>query len=394
MIRIGMFGGRMGDRRGAQPEDEDRPGDEGAGETGRGRTPPPVAEKVPVLRWVRDNFFSSIGNTVLTLLVAWVLVELVPPFIQWALFDAVWIADSHEACRVEGVGACWAVVAEKHRPMLFGLYPYEEHWRLVIALIVYVGAICLTLWRRLWHVKVLAPLWIANLAICCVLMWGGVFGLEYVDTQQWGGLPLTMVLFTGTVVFGFPVSILLALGRRSHLPGIKAVSVTFIECMRGVPLITILFVAVNVFPLFLPQGLEFDMMLRVMVGMAIFFACYEAEVIRGGLQAIPRGQVEAAEALGLGYWQTMGRIVLPQALRICLPGIVNHIIAAFKNTSFVLIIGLFDILSATTAVMQDPVWRIFTVEAYLFVALVYFVFCFALSRYSQNLEKWLDRGRR
>ena len=167
-----------------------------------------------------------------------------------------------------------------------------------------------------------------------------------------------------------------------------------IESLRGVPLITILFVAVNVFPLFLPEGLEFDKLLRVMVGMAIFFACYQAEVIRGGLQAISRGQYEAAESLGLSYWQTTRRIILPQALRICLPGIVNHIIAAFKNTSFVLIVGLFDVLTATTAVMQDPLWRRFFVEAYLFVALVYFVFCYALSKYSQYIERWLSEGKR
>jgi general L-amino acid transport system permease protein len=227
-----------------------------------------------------------------------------------------------------------------------------------------------------------------------VMLWGGVFGLTYVDSAQWGGLPLTMVLFTGTVVIGFPIAILLALGRRSQLPAVKAVSVTLIESMRGVPLITILFVAVNVFPLFLPEGLEIDKMLRVVVGMAIFFACYQAEVIRGGLQAIPRGQYEAAEALGLGYWRMMVKIILPQALRICLPGIVNHIIAALKNTSFVLIIGLFDILTATTAVMQDPLWRRFFVEAYLFVAAVYFIFCFALSKYSQRVELWLNEGRR
>ena len=358
------------------------------------RTPPPVAERVPVIRWVRDNFFSSAWNTLLTILIVFILFKALPSFFEWGVLHAVWGAQDHTSCRSEGAGACWAVIAEKHRPMLFGLFPYNEHWRLIVALIIFVSVICITLSRRFWKVKILAPLWITNLGICSLLMWGGLFGLEYVDTQQWGGLPLTMVLFTGTVVFGMPVAVLLALGRRSHMPGIKAICVTFIECMRGVPLITILFVAVNVFPLFLPQGLEFDVMVRVMVGMAIFFACYQAEVIRGGLQAITRGQYEAAEALGLGYWQMMIRIILPQALRVCLPGIVNHIIAAFKNTSYVLIIGLFDILSATTAVMQDPLWRLFTIEAYLFVALIYFIFCFALSKYSQNVERWLDEGRR
>ena len=356
------------------------------------RHSPPPTEKVAVLRWMRDNLFNSVLNSVITGLLVVGLIFTLPDFIKWALFNSVWSGD-HEACRAS-MGACWAVVGEKHRPMLFGVYPYEEHWRLILALIIYLSVIAATLTPAFWKIKFLIPLWIGNLAATLTLMWGGIFGLSPIDTSQWGGLPLTMVLFTGTVVFGSPISVLLALGRRSHLPGVKSVCVVFIESLRGVPLITILFVAVNVFPLFLPEGLEFDKLIRVMVGMAIFFACYQAEVIRGGLQAIPRGQIEAAEALGLSYWQLMSRIVLPQALRICLPGLVNHIIAAFKNTSFVLIIGLFDILTATTAVMEDPVWRRFFVEAYLFVAIIYFCFCFVLSRYSQLVEGWLSEGRR
>ncbi len=356
------------------------------------RSAPPT-EKIAVLRWMKENLFSSISNSILTLLLAGALVAWLPGLIQWAFIDPVWYAANPDVCR-NAEGACWAVVAEKHRPMLFGVYPYEEHWRLVIALIVYLGSFTITLFRRFWAWKILVPLWIFAVTTCAIMLWGGIFGLTPVDTTQWGGLPLTMVLFTGTVICGFPVAILLALGRRSHLPLVKAVSVTIIESLRGVPLITILFVAVNVFPLFLPEGLEFDKLLRVMIGMAIFFACYQAEVIRGGLQAIPKGQYEAAEALGLTYWQMTRRIILPQALRICLPGIVNHIIAALKNTSFVLIIGLFDILTATTAVMQDPLWRRFYIEAYLFVAMVYFFFCFVLSKYSQQVERWLNEGRR
>lgn len=353
--------------------------------------PPPI-EKVAVLRWLRENMFSSPASTAVSIALGLLLVLAVPDFIQWAFVDSVWYTTDHKVCRA-AEGACWAVIGEKHRPMLFGVYPYEEHWRLVLALFFYLGTIAATLTPALWKFRYLAPLWVLSLATVSTLMWGGVFGLEAIDTSQWGGLPLTMVLFTGTVVFGFPLAILLALGRRSNLPAIKAVCVVFIECLRGVPLITILFVAVNVFPLFLPEGLEFDKLMRVMAGMAIFFACYQAEVIRGGLQAVSRGQYEAAEALGLSYWHITTRIILPQALRICLPGIVNHIIAAFKNTSFVLIIGLFDILTATTAVMQDPLWRRFFVEAYLFVALIYFVFCFALSKYSQQVERWLKDGR-
>ncbi len=359
----------------------------------RGRTVPPPTERIPVLRWARENLASSYFNAFVTAVCLVALYYIVPAFVEWGLIDAVFTADSHEDCRAAS-GACWAVIEEKHRPMFFGVYPYEEHWRLVLAVMIYIGAVGMTMIRRFWSYRILVPLWLFTLTSTLTLLWGGVLGLSAVDTTQWGGLPLTMVLFSGTIVVGFPLAIVLALGRRSHMPTVKAVSVIFIESLRGVPLITILFVAVNVFPLFLPQGLEFDKMLRVMVGMAVFFACYEAEVIRGGLQAISRGQYEAAEALGLGYWHTMTRIILPQALRICLPGIVNHVIAAFKNTSFVLIIGLFDMLTATTSVLQDPVWRRFTVEAYLCVGFVYFMFCFALSKYSHRVERWLSEDKR
>jgi len=354
---------------------------------------PPPTEKIGILRWLRQNLFNSPFNSVLTVICLALIAYWALAFVEWGILNAVFSTDDHNVCR-QASGACWAVIGEKHRPMLFGVYPYEEHWRLVIALIVYLGTVVATLAPPMWKKHILIPLWIVSLAVVGAMLWGGIFGLTYVESAQWGGLPLTMVLFTGTLLFGFPIAILLALGRRSNLPAVKAICVTLIESMRGVPLITILFVAVNVFPLFLPEGMEIDKMLRVVVGMSIFFACYQAEVIRGGLQAIPRGQYEAAEALGLGYWRMTYKIILPQALRICLPGIVNHIIAAFKNTSFVLIIGLFDILTATTAVMQDPLWRRFFVEAYLFVAVVYFIFCFALSKYSQQVERWLNEGRR
>ncbi|MCB1546854.1 MAG: amino acid ABC transporter permease [Hyphomicrobiaceae bacterium] len=353
---------------------------------------PPPEEKIAVLRWLRDNLFSSPFNTLVTILIVAGLVKVVPGLFAWGIQNAVWYTKDHEVCRAAS-GACWAVIGEKHRPMLFGLYPYAEHWRLVVALVLYLGAFSITLMRRFWNPVFLIALWVVVGTAVGILLWGGVFGLTFVPSSQWGGLPLTMVLFTGTVVLGMPVAVLLALGRRSHLPLVKTVCVTFIETLRGVPLITILFVAVNVFPLFLPSGMEINTLLRIIVGMAIFFACYQAEVIRGGLQAIPRGQYEAAESLGLTYWQMTRRIVLPQALRICLPAMVNHIIAAIKNTSFVLIIGLFDILTATTNVLEDPLWRRFFVEAYLFVALVYFVFCYALSKYSQRLEQWLSAGR-
>ncbi|CAM3319048.1 general L-amino acid transport system permease protein [Paracoccus aminovorans] len=342
--------------------------------------------------WLKRNLFGSVGQSLLTIATAAILLRVLWFVLSWGVFDAVWYTADPDVCRAAS-GACWAVIVEKHRPMLFGLYPYDQHWRLVIMMAVYLATVVISLWPRFWNLRFLVPLWIFAALAIGILMFGGVFGLRYVPTSEWGGLPLTMLLFTGTVLIGMPIAVLLALGRRAPLPVARGVSVVFIEALRGVPLITILFVAVNVFPLFLPAGVEVNKLLRITIGIAIFFACYQAEVIRGGLQAIPRGQYEAAASLSLSYWQTTRRIILPQALRICLPAITNHIIAAMKNTSFVIIIGLFDILTATTAVMQDPLWRQFYVEAYLFVAGVYLFFGYALSRYARQVEKWIAEGR-
>ncbi|WP_312410289.1 amino acid ABC transporter permease [Shinella sp.] len=342
--------------------------------------------------WLKRNLFSSVWQTLLTLVTAAVLLRFFWFVLDWGVINAVWVTSDPDVCRA-ATGACWAVIVEKHRPMLFGLYPYDEHWRLVLMMVIYIVTVVVSLMPRNWNLRFLVPLWLVAAVSIGVLMFGGVLGLRYVPTSEWGGLPLTMLLFTGTVLFGMPVAVLLALGRRAPLPVARGVSVVFIEALRGVPLITILFVAVNVFPLFLPAGVQVDKLLRITIGIAIFFACYQAEVIRGGLQAIPRGQYEAAASLSLTYWQTTSRIILPQALRICLPAITNHIIAAMKNTSFVIIIGLFDILTATTAVMQDPLWRKFYVEAYLFVAAVYLFFGYALSLYARKVEKWIASGR-
>lgn len=348
--------------------------------------------RTAALTWLKTNLFSSVWQSLLTLAVAALILTVLRFVLDWGVINAVFYTKDPDVCRA-ATGACWAVIVEKHRPMLFGLYPYDQHWRLVIVMAIYLGTIVLSLWPRCWNLRFLVPLWVLAMVSIAVLMFGSVFGLSYVPTSEWGGLPLTMLLFTGTVLFGMPVAVILALGRRAPLPVARGASVVFIEALRGVPLITILFVAVNVFPLFLPAGVEVNKLLRITVGIAIFFACYQAEVIRGGLQAIPRGQYEAATSLSLSYWQTTRYIILPQALRISLPAITNHIIAAMKNTSFVIIIGLFDILTATTAVMQDPLWRKFYIEAYLFVAAVYLFFGYALSRYARQVEKWIAVGR-
>lgn len=341
--------------------------------------------------WLRRNLFSSLAQSIITIVLAILLVALGAKLLRWGVYDAVFTGTA-EQCRV-ATGACWAVIAEKHRPILFGLYPYEQQWRPAICMIIWLVSVVVSLLPACWKSRYLWPLWGISLLTMSILMRGGIFGLPVVQSADWGGLPLTLLLFSGTVIIGLPVSVALALGRRSPLPFLRGLSVIFIEGLRGVPLITVLFVAVNIFPLFLPADMEINKLLRIIVAIALFFACYQAEVIRGGLQSVPRGQYEAAAALNLGYWHTTTKIILPQALRICLPSMTNHIIAAMKNTSFVIIIGLFDVLTATSAVMQDPLWRRYYIETYLFISAIYIVFGFLLSRYAIWVEKRIDSSR-
>jgi len=341
--------------------------------------------------WLRRHLFSSLTQSILSLTLGLVIVLVGAKLLRWGVYDAVFTG-TVEQCRM-ATGACWAVIAEKQRPILFGLYPYEQQWRPAICMLIWLVSVVVSLSPACWKSRCLWPLWGVSLVVMAILMRGGVFGLVPVSSADWGGLPLTLLLFSGTVIIGLPVSIALALGRRSPLPFLRGLSVIFIEGLRGVPLITILFVAVNIFPLFLPANMEVNKLLRIVVAIALFFACYQAEVIRGGLQSVPRGQYEAAAALNLGYWHTTTKIILPQALRICLPGVTNHIIAAMKNTSFVIIIGLFDVLTATSAVMQDPLWRRYYIETYLFISAIYIVFGFLLSRYAIWVEKRIDASR-
>jgi len=304
-------------------------------------------------------------------------------FVDWALVRAVWQPDA-AACRAAS-GACWGFIVEKHRLIAFGTYPYEEHWRPALASLFLIALWVLSAWKALWKPQLVA-VWAVGLLVIGALMWGGVFGLPYVENERWGGLILTLLLTTFGLAFAFPLSILLALGRRSQLPLIRALCVAYIELIRGVPLISVLFMASVMLPLFLPAGVSIDKLLRAQIALALFAAAYLAEVVRGGLQAIPKHQYESADALGLTYFQTTLRIILPQALRIAVPPLVNTCIGFFKDTSLVLIIGLFDLLSTIKVSLNDPAWTGFGVEAYLFAALVYFVFCFAMSRYSRSLE--------
>jgi general L-amino acid transport system permease protein len=309
-------------------------------------------------------------------------------FADWALVHAVWQPDP-SACR-SASGACWGFIAEKFRFIVFGTYPYEEQWRPAAASALLVALWVLSAWRGMWRPS-LAIVWGAGLALVGVLMWGGVPGLPYVENERWGGLILTLLLATFGLALAFPLSIFLALGRRSSLPVIRALCVAYIELVRGVPLISVLFMASVMLPLFLPAGVSIDKLLRAQLALVLFAAAYLAEAVRGGLQAIPRHQYEAADALGLDYFQKTLFIILPQALRIAVPPLVNTVIGFFKDTSLVLIIGLFDLLSTIKVALQDPQWSGFGVEAYLFAALVYFAFCYAMSRYSRRLERQPER---
>jgi general L-amino acid transport system permease protein len=370
--------------------------------------PPPGSTTGPIA-WVRQNLFNSWFNTILTLLIAYLAIRLVPPFIQWALIDPVWgpstpdeaPADVVAACRAT-TGACWAFVEEKYRLIFFGLYPFGEEWRPIIAMAMLIGLAVASTMRRFWG-KGLIVAWVVVIAAAVSLMYGavplGFFdipipGLTLVETGKWGGLPLTMGLSMIGLALAFPLSILLALGRRSHMPAIRTLCVTYIELIRGVPLITVLFMASVMFPLFLPEGWNFNYLLRAQVAIILFTAAYLAEVVRGGLQAIPKGQFEAADSLGLGYWQKQRLIILPQALRISIPALVNTFIGSFMDTTLVIMVGLFDLLGAARLGLSDPIWGPFYKEAYLFVSLLFFVFCFSMSKYSQHLERYLNIGTR
>lgn len=341
--------------------------------------------------WCRINLFASVGSSAFTLLVAAVAATVVPDIFMWAVGDSVWYSDDATACQ-EAHGACWAVIAEKHRVILFGTYPFDQQWRGVLVVGIILSLTLASTFRRFWsHALIIA--WAAGICAVFILQLGGIFGLEHIPTSLWGGLPLTLMLFVGTVAIGSPLAIVLALGRRSEMPIIKALSVAYIEIVRGIPLVNVLFMASLMFPLFMPESITLDKLVRAQMGMIIFYAAYTAEAVRGGLQAIPRGQYEAADALGVSYWQRTRKIVLPQALRIVIAPLVNDVIRAFKNTSVLTIIGLFDILGGTMAALEDPSWSRYYLEAYIFIALLYFSFCFSMSKYSQRLERESAEGR-
>ncbi len=341
--------------------------------------------------FLRRRLFGSIGNSLLTITMLAIFAAAIPPLLRWAIFDATWAAATPEACRSSG-GACWAFIHEKYRLMLFGRYPFVEQWRPLLALalaLILVLAGCSLKFR--WQTVCIS--WAMGMAAVLILMRGGVLGLDYVPTDLWGGLPLTVFLALGGMIGSFPIAVLLALGRRARLPLVRAISVAAIELVRGVPLVSVLFMASFMIPLFLPGKVNIDVLLRALVAITLFSSAYLAEAIRGGLQAVPEGQEEAAKALGLTYWQTSLLIVVPQALRHAIPAIANLFIGLFKDTSLVGIVGLTDLLLAAKQALSDPQWRSFSLEGYLFIAAIYVAFCYFISRYSRHLEQRLRRER-
>ncbi len=354
--------------------------------------PAPVSTE-GILPWIKNNLFASVPNAVLSIFILGLLGWAAFGALQWGVIDAVVAADADRCQAARGLGACWGVVNEKARLIVMGRYPQSEHWRAELAMVLLLGLVVASCSRYFWKLW-LPLLWVVVLAAFFTLMSGGVWGLPKVTTDQWGGLPLTIMLTVISMTMAFPIAVAVALGRRSNLPAIKSVCVVYVELVRGVPLISVLFMASFMFPLFMPPGTSPDVLVRVIVGITLFAAAYMAEIIRGGLQSLSKGQTEAAASLGLGYWQTQIKIVLPQALGTVVPSIMNNFISLFKDTSLVTIVSLYELTGALgLAIGSDPNWRPFKIEAYLFIAAIYFTCCFSMSRYSLWIEKRLAVGK-
>jgi len=349
---------------------------------------PPVTN-VGAIGWAKNNLFNSWLNSILTIVTILFLLKVVPPLLEWAFFNSAWHTSGKE-CR-DTPGACWSIIYTNFRFIIFGFFPYEQQWRPLLAMLLLFGLLFYSRDRNHWK-KSLAYGWIVGLFTMGLLMKGGLFGLTPVESTQWGGLPLTLLLSVFGLTAAYPLGVILALGRQSNMHGVKWLSVLYIELIRGVPLISLLFMSSIIFPLFLPEGVTFNKLLRAQVAIILFTAAYIAEVVRGGLQGMSRGQYEAAESLGLNYYMTMRLVILPQALKIVIPPTVSILISAFKDTSLVVIIALWDLLKTTQSVLSNPEWMGFSREAYIFIAILYFLGCFSMSNYSRKLEKELSAG--
>ena len=357
------------------------------------RSPPRQPLPGPI-EWLRENLFSSWGNAALTVLALGLIYWTVVPLVRWALIDAAWVGSGRDDCLAYENGACWPFIAERAGQIIYGFYDVAERWRVDVTLLgLAFGLLWLTLPGMPAKRGVGAAMLLVYPIVAFVLLAGG-FGLEQVPTTRWGGLLMTLVVAITGIVASLPLGILLALGRRSDLPVVKGFSVAFIELWRGVPLVTVLFMAANMLPLFI--GLSVNKLLAALIAVALFSSAYMAEVIRGGLQAIPKGQYEAAAAMGLSYWQSMAFIILPQALRLSLPNIVGNFIGLLKDTSLISIIGFFDLLGIVQAGATDPEWATpnTALTGYVFVGAVFWAMCFSMSRYAKHMEGVLNAGAR
>jgi general L-amino acid transport system permease protein len=349
------------------------------------------ASSVGIVGWVRTNLLSSWVNVGLTLLGFYLIWLIVPPLLMWAFIDATYIGTDRFAC-AGASGACWVFLDQRIGQFLYGFYPSDQTWRVNIALFLLIPALAPLLFDSLPFAKYGRWFSLAYPFIATFLLIGG-FGLEEIPTNKFGGFMLNITVGLSGIFLSLPVGILLALGRRSQLPFVRIFCIGFIEVFRGVPLITMMFTAAMLLPLFLPPQFSMDLVVRVIIVVTAFASAYMAEVIRGGLAGIDRGQYEAAQALGLSYWKSMGLIILPQALKYSIPGIVNTFIALFKDTTLVIVIGLFDILNIGRSMVANPDWLGLGIETYAIIALAFFTVCFSISRYSLGLERRLDTSR-
>ena len=340
------------------------------------------------LNYIREKFFSSPIDAFLTISISYLIYLTIPPLLDWMLISATFSGDSKKEC-VSG-GACWVFVKIWINRFLYGMYPNDEIWRINLPFAFLVVSIIVYRFLNEKYKKYLFLFLVIPFPIFSLMLFsGGFLGLMPVDTREWGGLFLTLVISIFAIIFCFPLGVLLAMGRRSNLPVVRYFSIGFIEFWRGVPLITVLFMAGVMFPLLLPAGTNMDKLVRVIIAITLFEAAYMAEVVRGGLQAVGRGQYDASKAIGMGYWKSHIFIILPQALKLVIPGIANTFIALFKDTPLVFVVGLLEILGMVNLAKTNPAWLGMATEGYVFVALVYWIFCFAMSRYSLSIEKKL-----
>ena len=340
--------------------------------------------------WVRRSFFGSLWDGVITVLIVYVLAGVGINAIRWLFVDSVWGAHNAQLCGDSG--ACWSVIADRYRLIFFGLYPHDEQWRSAIACVVVIVMVVLSCLPKFFDIRRLAFIWGVGFALYVLLMRGGLFGLQYVPTDRWGGLALTLYIYAAVILIGMPLAIALALARRTRLPAIRMTIAAIVDMIRSLPLLTILFTFSLIIPFVLPSWAQGDKLHRVILGFAFFFACYQSESIRGGLQAIPHGQDEVARALGLTPFQRLRLVILPQAFRNSMPMTINQFIVTFKETSIIVIVGLFEFMASAGAAYQVAEWSPYFKEVLVFIALIYFCFAFSLSLYGRFLEHRMRVG--